>query len=121
MNETKIIINGKEVKIRFGSYVISLLAESGVSLSNLGEETQKNPIGIIAKIIYFGAINASEGRKGEGISINDIYDWLDEVEGGLFGPQASTILELFTKQMTDSVPKNVPAGEKKKTPQKPKK
>jgi len=121
MYETKITVKGKTISIRFGAYVIKLLADDGIKLADLGEALQSNAADVIPKIIYFGAINASEGRRGEGISINDIYDWLDEVEGGLFGVQAGIILELFTKQMTDSVPKNVPAGEKKKTPQNPKK
>jgi len=120
MYETSITVKNKVISIRFGAYVIKLLADDGIKLTDLAEALQDNAADVIPKIIYFGAINASEGRKGEGISINDIYDWLDEVEGGLFGPQASAILELFTKQMTDSVPKNVPAGEKKKTPQKTK-
>lgn len=105
MNETRIIINGKEVKIRFGSYVISLLAESGVSLANLGEETNKNPIGIIAKIIYFGAVNASEDKRGGGITQGDIFDWIDEQEGGFSSDTVTEVFTLFGKYLDFGVSK----------------
>ena len=108
MNETKIIINGKEVPIRFGSYVISLLAQDGISLSDFGNVTEKDPIGTIAKVIYFGAINASEGKRGDGISQGDIFDWIDEQEGGFSSEEVTKVFELFGKYLTMGVPKKKP-------------
>jgi len=105
MYETKIIVNGKEIPIRFGAYVMKCIAAEGVKLSELGELIKDNPFDIIPKIFYYGAVNASEGRRGEGISLNDIYDWLDEIPGGLFSEQSQAIIKLFTDQMTDGVPK----------------
>ncbi len=105
MNETKIIINGKEVKIRFGSYVISLLAQDGISLSDFGNVTKKDPIGTIAKVIYFGAVNGSEGKRGDDISQGDIFDWIDEQEGGFSSDEVTKVFELFGKYLTMGVPK----------------
>ncbi len=105
MYETKITVNGKEIPIRFGAYVMKCIADEGVKLSELGELIKDNPFDIIPKIFYYGAVNASEGRRGDGISLNDVYDWLDEIPGGLFSEQSQALIKLFTDQMTDGVPK----------------
>ena len=118
MYSTKIEINNKVIPIRFGAYVLKCIADDGVKLQELGERMQDNPADMFPKIIYYGALNASEGRRGENVDINDIYDWLDVIDGGLFGEEASKVIELFTKQMTDGLPKNVPAVQMKKAPQK---
>lgn len=120
MYSTKIEINNKVIPIRFGAYVLKCIADDGVKLQELGEKMQDNPADMFPKIIYYGALNASEGRRGDNIDINDIYDWLDIIDGGLFGEEASKIIELFTKQMTDSLPKNGQAVPKIKAPQKKK-
>ena len=105
MNETKIVINGKDVPIRFGSYVISLLAKDGISLSDFGNVTKKDPIGTIAKVIYFGAINGSEGKRGDGISQGDIFDWIDEQEGGFSSDAVTEVFSLFGKYLDFGVSK----------------
>ena len=115
MYNTEIEVNGKTIKIRFGAYVIKCLADAGIGLDQLSDFMTANPADIIPKIIYFGALNASHERKGENISINDIYDWIDETEGGLFGQKIADVITLFTNQMTEGVPKNVKAVQK--TPQ----
>ena len=109
MYKTEIKVNGKTIKIRFGAYVLKCIADDGIELGSLSEVMTKNPADIIPKIIYFGALNASPDRLGADVSLNDIYDWLDELEGGLFGKDVADIMALFTKQMTDGVPKNVKA------------
>lgn len=106
MYNTEIEVNSKTIKIRFGTYVIKCLADDGISLKQMYDLMLSNPADIFPKIIYFGALNASPERKGENISINDIYDWLDETEGGLFGQKAADVISLFTNQMNDGVPKN---------------
>ena len=108
MNETKIIINGKEVKIRFGSYVISLLAEVGIALVDFGEAVQKDPIGVIAKVIYFGAVNASEGKRGADITQGDIFDWIDAQDGGFTSDEVTRLFELFGKYLEFGVTKKKP-------------
>ena len=105
MNETKIIINGKEVKIRFGSYVISLLAENGITLVDFGEVVQKDPIGTIAKVIYFGAVNASEGKRGADITQGDIFDWIDAQDGGFTSDEVTRLFALFGKYLEFGVTK----------------
>jgi hypothetical protein len=115
MYATEITVNGKTIPIRFGAYVIKKLADDGIRLQGLPEHIKENRADIVPRSIYYGAINASEERRGDNVSLNDIYDWLDEIEGGLFGEEASKVIDLFTQQMSDSVPKNLKAG---KAPQK---
>ena len=104
MYNTEITVNGKVIPIKFGAYVIKRLTDDGYKLSNLDKDLADNPFDIIPKIFYFGAVNASENREGKGVTINDIYDWLDEQRGGLMGKASVDILNLFISQMTDGVP-----------------
>ena len=104
MYNTEITVNGKVIPIKFGAYVIKRLTDDGYKLSNLDKDLADNPFDIIPKIFYFGAVNASEGREGKGVTINDIYDWLDEQRGGLMSKVSVDILNLFISQMTDGVP-----------------
>lgn len=114
MYKTEININGKVIPVKFGAYVIKRLSDDGIKLSELQDKVQDNPVDFIVKIIYYGAINASPERKGEGISINDVYDWIDEQPGGVFGPTVTDVLNLFTAQMTDGVPTDNTESAKKK-------
>ena len=118
MYKTEIQVNGKNIPIRFGAYVIKCLADVGIKVTELSEPFDNNPADIMSKIIYYGALNASENREGKGISINDIYDWMDEVEGGLFGEKVREVILLFQNQMTDGVPKNAIAEGKTPHPKK---
>ena len=104
MYKTEITVNGKVIPIKFGAYVIKRLTDDGYKLSNLDKDLADNPFDIIPKIFYFGAVNASEGREGKGVTINDIYDWLDEQKGGMMSKVSVDILNLFISQMTDGVP-----------------
>lgn len=104
MYNTEITVNDKNIPIKFGAYVIKRLTDDGYKLSNLDKDLADNPFDIIPKIFYYGAVNASENREGKGITINDIYDWLDEQRGGLMGKVSVDILNLFISQMTDGVP-----------------
>jgi hypothetical protein len=117
MYRTELNVNGKTIPVKFGAYVMKLIADEGIKLSEISERLQSNPADSLPKIIYYGAVNASPDRKGENISINDIYDWIDEQPGGLFGKTVMDVLNLFTSQMTDGVPsvkEKASAGAKKK-------
>ena len=114
MYKTEITVNDKNIPIKFGAYVIKRLTDDGYKLSNLDKDLADNPFDIIPKIFYYGAVNASDGREGKGISINDIYDWLDEQRGGLMSKVSVDILNLFISQMTDGVPVSEEVQEKKK-------
>ena len=105
MNETRIIINGKEVKIRFGSYVISLLAQDGISLSDFDKVVKKDPIGTIAKVIYFGAVNGSDSDTSKWIKQSDVFDWMDEQDGGFSSDEVTRVFELFGKSLNMGLPK----------------
>ena len=114
MYKTEITVNEKNIPIKFGAYVIKRLTDDGYKLSNLDKDLADNPFDIIPKIFFYGAVNASDGREGKGISINDIYDWLDEQKGGLMSKVSVDILNLFISQMTDGVPVSEEVQETKK-------
>ena len=104
MYSSEISVNGRKIPIRFGVWVMKSLVDDGVKLSELSEKMINNPFDIVPKILFFGAVNASEKRQGKGISINDIYDWLDMEKGGLFSEKSQELIKLFTDQMTEGVP-----------------
>lgn len=113
MNTTKIKVDGKDVPIRFGSYVISLLAKEGIRLSDLKKKLDEDPVGVIANIIYFGAVNASDGKRGEGITLVEIYDWIDEQDGGFSDDEVIRVFNMFGEYLEKGVPKNQKGAEKK--------
>lgn len=125
MNNTTIKVGKKVIPIRFGSYVISLLAKEGIKLSEIKASMDKDPIGVIANIIFFGAINASEGKRGDNITLVEIYDWIDEVDGGFASDEVMRIFNLFGEYLDKGVPKNQKGAAKPKvkplTPPKTKK
>lgn len=108
MYQTQIVINGKTIPVRFGAFVIAKLEEEGIALENLAALIKEKYVTMIAKIIYLGAVNATPGKSGDGISIDDVFDWLDEK--GVFSKDVSDISTLFFKQMSDGVPKQTQAG-----------
>ena len=114
MFESVINVNGKEIKIRFGAYVLKCLADDGIPIGQLMDAINNNPAGLIPKIFMYGAINAIPDRDHEKVSINDIYDWLDSLEGGLLGTESTKLFNLFVKHMTMGVPKNKKAEVVKK-------
>ena len=100
MYETKIEINDKVIPVRFGAYVVERLEDEGIYLSELEEHTKK-PVGLIKKLLFHGAVNAIKGKDESQVSIDDIYDWMDEV--GMM--EYTGILRLFTDSLTKGVPK----------------
>lgn len=113
MYSTEITINGKVYPIKFGSYVMKLIADDGINIQELGKRIQQNPYDIIPKIILFGAINASEKRKGVDFDLYDLYDWIDTLPGGLSSDEVLKITELFTSQISDGVPQEKEKQQKK--------
>lgn len=111
MYKTVIEINDKKIPIRFGSYVNKLLADNGVKLVDLKKKMEDNPYDLLPRIFYYGAINASPERKGENVSINDIYDWLDELPGGILSGPAQDLFNLYINSQEEGVPKNPIAEE----------
>lgn len=103
MYSYNIYINKKEVEVRFGTWVMKRLNDDGISAEKIGEEISNNPFGFIAKLINYGIINAIPGRDESVSDINDVYDWLDS-NGGIAGEDATEILNLFVKQLTEGVP-----------------
>ena len=116
MYTTEIEINGNKVQVRFGAYVIKCLADEGIALQELGEKIKTNPADVIPKIIFYAIQNASPDWKGFGVTLKDVYDWIDEDGRGLFSDEVIEITNLFAKQLTDNLPKNLKAG--KASPQK---
>ena len=110
MYETKIEINDKVIPIRFGAYVVERLEDEGIYLSELDEHTKK-PVGLIKRLLFHGAVNAIKGKDESQVSIDDIYDWMDEV--GAMSEQSTGILKLFTDSLTKGVPKAKEVAKKK--------
>lgn len=114
MFEKELKINGKLIKVRFGAFVLKCFADEGIRVQDLTEKLSDNPGDIIPKIIYYGAVNAVAGRDLKAIDINDIYDWLDEQDGGLLSDASQELTKLFFKQLNYGVPKkNMGAGGEK--------
>ena len=110
MYETKIEINGKVIPIRFGAYVVERLEDEGIYLSELDEHIKK-PVGLIKRLLFHGAVNAIKGKDESQVSIDDIYDWMDEV--GAMSKQSTGFLEMFTESLTKGVPKAKEVAKKK--------
>ena len=110
MYETKIEINGKVIPIRFGAYVVERLEDEGIYLSELDEHIKK-PVGLIKKLLFHGAVNAVKGKDESQVSIDDIYDWMDEV--GTMSEQSTGTLKLFTDSLTKGVPRAKEVAKKK--------
>ena len=116
MFERKITISGKERTILFGGYVQQLLYEDGIKLADLGQIIQDNPFGIVPKIIWFGLINGSKDWQGDGITLRDVYNWVDE-QGGVSSEQIQSFVELCVKSISQGVPE-VNEAKKKQAPKK---
>ena len=100
MNETTIKINGKDVPIVFGTWVIQELIEAGYELENLGEEIKRNPFKFVPNLIYLGACNALNMDLKD-YDKKDFYKFIDK-EG--FHSQAVTdLINLFTKSFGTSL------------------
>lgn len=116
MFERKITIAGKEHTIQFGGYVQQLLYEDGIKLADVGQIIQDNPFGLVPKIIWFGLVNGSDDWQGDGLSLRDVHGWIDE-QGGIFGEEAQSLLELYIKSVSQGLPEAKEA-KKKPTPKK---
>lgn len=102
-----------EIKVRFGMWTISELIKRGYSLSTLQQDIERNPIEFLITITYLGACNASS-KDLEAYSINDFYDWADELEGGLNSNELSKIQKCFTNSLTYGVSTEENKTKKKK-------
>lgn len=111
MYNTEINVNGRAIPVKFGSYVIKRLEDDGIRIADLSDRIQDKFIDTATKIVYYGAINATEGKSGEGVSIDDVYDWLDE--NGLLSENVTKVTQLFFKQLSDGVPKSKTTAKKK--------
>jgi hypothetical protein len=103
MYRTEITVNGKVIPVKFGSFVVKCLEDDGIKLADLSERVQEKFVDTATKIVYYGAVNATEGKSGEGVSIDDVYDWLDEK--GMLSEDVTKVTQLFFKQLSDGVPK----------------
>lgn len=110
MFETEIKINDKTIPVKFGAYVVERLEEDGIYLTEL-ENHVKKPVGLIKKLLYYGAVNAVKGKDEKQVSMDDVYDWLDDV--GAMSEQVTDILKLFTDSLSKGVPESKNGSKKK--------
>lgn len=108
MFETKITFQGKEKKVKFGSWVTG----------NIEKLVNKNGYGnieLLASLIFYGLIMGEKLRASFTANeelpfdIFDCYDWIDEV-GGITSDEVQRIQDLYVKHNETNVPKS----EKKK-------
>ena len=100
MNETKIKINGKDVPILFGTWVIQELIEVGYELESLGEEIKRNPFKFIPNLIYLGACNGANMDLSD-YDKKDFYKFIDKV--GFHSKEVTDIINLFTKSFATNL------------------
>ena len=104
MFETKSKFQGKERKVKFGSWVTGEL----VKISKKGEEAGFE---YLASIVFYGLLwgeklhsNFTAGEKLP-FDIFDCYDWIDEV-GGITSDEVQRIQNLYVKHNEMNVPKD---------------
>lgn len=111
----QLIINGALRNLRFGAWVMKRLADDGISVKDIGERLNDNMFDVVPRIIYYAAENTMPNKSVDAFELTDVFDAIDELPGGMFSAEISTLLNTFGQQLSDGVPKNVQAG--KKTPQ----
>lgn len=100
MFSTKIEINGKEYKLRFGSWVIVQVQKKG----------SKNEMDMFIDTVFFGLIQGEGLRnsyiKGEPLPFDEfiVYDWLDEV--GFGSAEVERVSKIMIAHATNDVPKS---------------
>lgn len=100
----EITIKGERRTVKFGTWVWSALVEAGYNINDLGDESTRNPFKFFATLIYLGLMNAARGREDAGISLDDVYDWIDE-QGGVSSEEVISLVNLFSAQNTTGVQK----------------
>ena len=108
MFETKIKFQGKERKVKFGSWVTG-------NIEKLVNKDGYGNIELLASLIFYGLIMGEKLRANFTANeelpfdIFDCYDWIDEV-GGITSDEVQRIQDLYVKHNETNVPKS----EKKK-------
>lgn len=108
MFETKITFQGKERKVKFGSWVTG-------NIEKLVKKGDFGNIEVFASLIFYGLIMGEKLRASFTANeelpfdIFDCYDWIDEV-GGITSDEVQRIQNLYVKHNE----MNVPKSEKKK-------
>lgn len=108
MFETKITFQGKERKVKFGSWVTG-------NIEKLVNKEGYGNIELLASLIFYGLIMGEKLRASFTANeelpfdIFDCYDWIDEV-GGITSDEVQRIQDLYVKHNETNVPKS----EKKK-------
>ena len=108
MFETKIKFQGKERKVKFGSWVTG-------NIEKLVNKDGYGNIELLASLIFYALIMGEKLRASFTANeelpfdIFDCYDWIDEV-GGITSDEVQRIQDLYVKHNETNVPKS----EKKK-------
>lgn len=102
MFKKTIKLEGKEIPVKFGSWVVGQLIESGMSLQEIEKSVQENPFKFIALIAFLGACNADNFEDSD-YKLNQFYGWIDDV-GGVNSDEVVDVLNLFVKSISQNVP-----------------
>ena len=104
MFETKIKFQGKERKVKFGSWVTG-------NIEKLVNKDGYGNIELLASLIFYGLIMGEKLRANFTANeelpfdVFDCYDWIDEV-GGITSDEVQRIQDLYVKHNETNVPKS---------------
>lgn len=116
MNYIELEIGGAKRGFRFGLGCLGeMVHELGIDVSELDDFLTKNPIKGIPTLVYHGA-KYEVRRMGDEVdfTIYDVYDWIEDLEGGINDAKIATLIDVFTKSLSKDVPKVEGDGAKKK-------
>ena len=91
----------KIIPLKFTSRIEASIFDEGI-LDTEGKP--KNPIKFIVYVVYFAALYATPQRDGGGITVEDIYDWIDQQPGGFESKELERVLKVYRSQKEHGVP-----------------
>lgn len=118
MNYIEFEIGGKLRGFKFGTRCLQyVLSDLDCSIAELGEEMDKNPFKV-RPYILFNAHKFNVQKKGQPVTfdIDDVFDWIDEVENGISNVNILECMRLFVESIRGHLPKvegEEPVEEKK--------
>lgn len=110
MNKTTITIGGKLITLLFGMWTLARMADRGITLKNIKESLENNPIDFIHTLLYLSACNA-EGRNLSAYDEGLFWDYLDAV--GLQDEEVKKALTCFMNSLSQDVPESKKPGKQK--------
>lgn len=106
MNTTTITVDGKEVTLRFGIWVLARLVDRGYKMAGFENAMKDNPFDFIPTLIYLGACNAN-GMNLSAYDESIFWNYIDSI--GFNNPEINKVMTCFSNSITQDV-----SGQKKR-------